>query len=62
MCVSAHVFQELAVNEPIAMTIEDFRRKLEVLIDEARRGGVDLTDISVELEETAKAMMAAGED
>jgi hypothetical protein len=44
------------------MTIEEFRQKLEVLIDQARKGGVDVTDIAVELEETAKALMVAGED
>jgi hypothetical protein len=43
------------------MTIEQFREKLEALIDEARKGRIDLTDLAVELEETAKALMAAGE-
>jgi hypothetical protein len=43
------------------MTIEQFREKLERLLDEARHGGIDMTDLAVELEEMAKSLMAAGE-
>ncbi len=43
------------------MTMEQFREKLEQLIEEAVKSGVDMTDIAVELDETAKALMAAGE-
>jgi hypothetical protein len=43
------------------MTIEQFREKLEQLLDEARRGGIDMTDLAVELEEMTKSLMAAGE-
>ncbi len=43
------------------MTLEEFRKRLEELIGEAREGRIDMTDLAVELEETAKALMAAGE-
>lgn len=45
----------------VQMTMEQFREKLEQLIEEAVKSGVDMTDIAVELDETAKALMAAGE-
>jgi hypothetical protein len=43
------------------MTIDQFREKLEALLDEARRGGIDMTDLAEELEEMTKTLMAAGE-
>ena len=43
------------------MTIEEFRHKLELLLDQARKAHIDMTDLAVELEETAKSLMAAGE-
>ena len=43
------------------MTMEEFRHRLEKLIDEAREGKLDMTDLAMELDETAKALMAAGE-
>ena len=43
------------------MTMDQFREKLEQLLDEARHAGIDMTDLAVELEETVKSLMAAGE-
>ena len=43
------------------MTIEQFRERLEQLIDEARKAHIDMTDLAVELEAMVKSLMAAGE-
>ncbi len=43
------------------MTMQEFRIKLEALIEEGVKGKIDMTDIAVELEETAKTLIVAGE-
>lgn len=43
------------------MTIEQFREKLETLLDEARRNGIDMTDLAEELDAMARSLMASGE-
>ena len=44
------------------MTMQDFNERLAALIAEAAKGKLDMTDLAVQLDQAAKALMVAGED
>ena len=44
------------------MTTQEFNEKLAALIAEAVKGDLDMTDLAVQLDQAAKALMVAGED
>ena len=44
------------------MTLQEFNERLAALIAEAAKGKLDMTDLAIQLDQAAKALMVAGED